>query len=253
MNRTSKGISGRVALVTGAGQGIGRAIAERLAAEGARVVVNDLNPDTAAHVAASINGLAVAFDCADRAAVQRGVARATEMLGPVELCVANHAFMKMVPFIDEDPLDWQRTLDVNLKGTLWVLQATARSMVAGGYGRIVCITSEWGITGWPEASAYATSKGGIVSLVRSAARALGPRGVAVNAIAPGVTLTPQLQVDADAAGISYDEMVAVYERDVPLGRLGKPADIAAVATYLLSEPAGALVGQVLSANGGSLT
>lgn len=253
MNRTSKGISGRVALVTGAGQGIGRAIAERLAAEGARVVVNDLNPDTAAHVAASINGLAVAFDCADRAAVQRGVARATEMLGPVELCVANHAFMKMVPFIDEDPLDWQRTLDVNLKGTLWVLQATARSMVAGGYGRIVCITSEWGITGWPEAGAYATSKGGIVSLVRSAARALGPRGVAVNAIAPGVTLTPQLQVDADAAGISYDEMVAVYERDVPLGRLGKPADIAAVATYLLSEPAGALVGQVLSANGGSLT
>ena len=253
MNRTSKGISGRVALVTGAGQGIGRAIAERLAAEGARVVVNDLNPDTAAHVAASINGLAVAFDCADRAAVQRGVARATEMLGPVELCVANHAFMKMVPFIDEDPLDWQRTLDVNLKGTLWVLQAAARSMVAGGYGRIVCITSEWGITGWPEASAYATSKGGIVSLVRSAARALGPRGVAVNAIAPGVTLTPQLQVDADAAGISYDEMVAVYERDVPLGRLGKPADIAAVATYLLSEPAGALVGQVLSANGGSLT
>ena len=253
MNRTSKGISGRVALVTGAGQGIGRALAERLAAEGARVVVNDLNPDTAAHVAASINGLAVAFDCADRAAVQRGVARATEMLGPVELCVANHAFMKMVPFIDEDPLDWQRTLDVNLKGTLWVLQATARSMVAGGYGRIVCITSEWGITGWPEAGAYATSKGGIVSLVRSAARALGPRGVAVNAIAPGVTLTPQLQVDADAAGISYDEMVAVYERDVPLGRLGKPADIAAVATYLLSEPAGALVGQVLSANGGSLT
>ncbi len=253
MNRTSKGISGRVALVTGAGQGIGRAIAERLAAEGARVVVNDLNPDTAAHVAASINGLAVAFDCADRTAVQRGVARATEMLGPVELCVANHAFMKMVPFIDEDPLDWQRTLDVNLKGTLWVLQATARSMVAGGYGRIVCITSEWGITGWPEAGAYATSKGGIVSLVRSAARALGPRGVAVNAIAPGVTLTPQLQVDADAAGISYDEMVAVYERDVPLGRLGKPADIAAVATYLLSEPAGALVGQVLSANGGSLT
>lgn len=253
MNRTSKGISGRVALVTGAGQGIGRAIAERLAAEGARVVVNDLNPDTAAHVAASINGLAVAFDCADRTAVQRGVARATEMLGPVELCVANHAFMKMVPFIDEDPLDWQRTLDVNLKGTLWVLQATARSMVAAGYGRIVCITSEWGITGWPEAGAYATSKGGIVSLVRSAARALGPRGVAVNAIAPGVTLTPQLQVDADAAGISYAEMVAVYERDVPLGRLGKPADIAAVATYLLSEPAGALVGQVLSANGGSLT
>ncbi len=253
MTRTLTGIAGRVAMVTGAGQGIGRAIAERLAAEGARVVVNDLNPDTATEVAAAIGGIAVPFDCADRAGVQRGVRIAAEQVGPIELCVVNHAYMKMAPFVDEDPADWQRTIDVNLKGALWVLQTTARSMIAGGYGRIVCITSEWGITGWPQAGAYATSKGGIISLVRSAARALGPRGVIVNAIAPGVTITPQLQVDADAAGISYDEMVAVYSRDVPLGRLGQPADIAAVAAYLLSEPAGALVGQVISANGGSLT
>lgn len=247
------GVSGRVALVTGAGQGIGRAIAERLAAEGARVVVNDLNPDTAAEVAGAIGGVAIPFDCADRDGVQHGVQLATDTLGPIELCVINHAYMKMAPFVDEDHLDWQRTLDVNLKGALWVLQATAGQMVAAGYGRIVCITSEWGITGWPQAGAYATSKGGIISLVRSAARALGPHGVAVNGIAPGVTLTPQLQVDADAAGISYDEMVAVYALDVPLGRLGEPTEIAAVAAYLLSEPAGAMVGQIISANGGSLT
>ena len=250
---TLTGISGRVAMVTGAGQGIGRAIAERLAAEGAQVVVNDLNRDTAAEVAAAVGGIAVPFDCADRAGVLRGVQIAADKVGPIELCVVNHAYMKMMPFIDEDPADWQRTMDVNLKGALWVLQATARSMVAGGYGRIVCISSEWGITGWPQAGAYATSKGGIISLVRSAARALGPRGVSVNAIAPGVTATPQLQVDADAAGISYDDMVAVYSRDVPLGRIAKPADIAAVAAYLVSEPAGALVGQIISANGGSLT
>lgn len=247
------GVEGRVALVTGAGQGIGRAIAERLAAEGARVVVNDLNPDTATEVADAIGGVAVPFDCADRDAVRQGVQLATETLGPIELCVINHAFMKMAPFIDEDPLDWQRTLDVNLKGVLWVLQTTARQMVAARYGRIVCITSEWGITGWPQAGAYATSKGGVIGLVRSAARALGPQGVAVNAIAPGVTLTPQLQVDADAAGISYDEMVAVYALDIPLGRLAGPSDIAAVAAYLVSEPAGAMVGQIVSANGGSLT
>ena len=247
------GIAGRVALVTGAGQGIGRAIAERLAAEGARVVANDIDPAAAAGTARDLGGIAAPFDCADRSAVQAGVATAAAQAGRIELAVINHAFMTMAPFGEETPADWRRTLDVNLAGCLWVLQAVARDMVAGGYGRIVCISSEWGLTGWPGASAYTASKGGAVSLVRSAARALGPRGVAVNAIAPGVTATPQLQVDADAAGISYDAMVAVYAKDAPLGRIARPADIAATAAFLVSEPAGALVGQVLSPNGGSLT
>lgn len=247
------GVAGRVALVTGAGQGIGRAIAERLATEGATVVVNDIDPTAADAVARDLGGVAAPFDCADRAAVHAGVAAAAGRAGSIELAVVNHAFMTMAPFGAESPADWRRTLDVNLAGCLWVLQATARGMVAGGYGRIVCISSEWGLTGWPEASAYTASKGGIVSLVRSAGRALGPQGVAVNAIAPGVTATPQLQVDADAAGISYDDMVAVYAQDAPLGRIARPADIAATAAFLVSEPAGALVGQVLSPNGGSLT
>lgn len=253
MTSRLSGLAGRVALVTGAGQGIGRAIAERLTAEGALVAVNDINPDTAAAVAAELDTIAVPFDCSSRADVHAAVEFIGKEMGPVSLAVANHAYMTMAPFVDESPADWQRTLDVNLKGTLWVMQATARQMVAGGYGRIVAISSEWGLTGWPEAAAYAASKGGIVALVKSAARALGPLGVSVNAIAPGVTATPQLQVDADAAGISYDEMVAIYARDVPLGRIARPADIAAVAAYLLSGPAGAMVGQVLSPNGGSLT
>ena len=248
-----RGITGRVALVTGAGQGIGREIATRLAAEGATVVANDLDPAAAEATARDIGGIAAPFDCGDRSAVHAGVAAASGQAGPIELAVINHAFMTMAPFGEESPADWRRTLDVNLAGCLWVLQAAGRDMVAGGYGRIVCISSEWGLTGWPEASAYTASKGGIVSLVRSAARALGPRGVAVNAIAPGVTATPQLQVDADAAGISYDDMVAVYAKDAPLGRIARPADIAAAAAFLVSEPAGALVGQVLSPNGGSLT
>jgi NAD(P)-dependent dehydrogenase (short-subunit alcohol dehydrogenase family) len=248
-----RGIEGRVALVTGAGQGIGHATASRLAAEGARVVVNDIDPAAAARVAAELGGIAAPFDCADRAAVHAGVAAAAEAVGTIELAVINHAFMTMAPFGEERAADWRRTFDVNLLGTIWVLQAVARGMVPGAYGRIVCLASEWGLTGWPEAAAYAASKGGIVSLVRSAARALGPRGIAVNAIAPGVTATPQLQVDADAAGLPYDEMVATYARDVPLARIGRATDIAAVAAFLCSEPAGALVGQVISPNGGSLT
>lgn len=248
-----RGIAGRAALVTGAGQGIGRAIAERLAAEGARVVANDIDPATAHATARDVGGIAAPFDCADRSAVQAGIAEAAARVGVIELTVVNHAFMTMAPFCEESPEDWRRTLDVNLAGCLWVLQAAARGMVAGGYGRIVCIASEWGLTGWPEASAYTASKGGVVSLVRSAGRALGPLGVAVNAIAPGVTATPQLQVDADALGVSYDEMVALYAKDAPLGRIARPADIAATAAFLVSEPAGALVGQVLSPNGGSRT
>jgi 2-hydroxycyclohexanecarboxyl-CoA dehydrogenase len=106
MTRRLVGINGRVALVSGAGQGIGRAIAERLASEGATVVVNDINVDSAREVADAIGGVAAPFDCSDRDAVHRGVALAASQVGPIELTVANHAFMTMAPFVDEDPLHW---------------------------------------------------------------------------------------------------------------------------------------------------
>ncbi len=248
-----RGIAGRTALVTGAGQGIGRAIAERLAAEGARVACNDVDPVTAGRTATAVGGIGLAFDVGDRDAVVAGVAEAADRLGPVELLVANHAVMTMAAFAATTPADWRRTLDVNLLGTAWLLEACVPAMTARGYGRIVAIASEWGLTGWPNATAYVASKGGIVSLVRSAARALGPLGVAVNGVAPGVTDTPQLDVDAADAGLSHEAMVERYAADVPLGRIGLPADVAAVTAFLLSEPAGALVGQILSPNGGTTT
>jgi NAD(P)-dependent dehydrogenase (short-subunit alcohol dehydrogenase family) len=232
---------------------MGRAIAERFAEEGARVAVNDINPATAVATAEAVGGFAVPFDCADRAAVGRGVAEAAAVLGPVELLVANHAFMTMAPFLDETTANWARTLDVNLLGTAWLIEAAAPSMVERGYGRIVASASEWGVTGWPEATAYAASKGGIIGLVRSAARALGPKGIAVNAIAPGITDTPQLDVDAQAAGLTHEEMVEQYAKDVPIGRVGEPRWVAAVAVFLCSEPGGAFVGQVVQPNGGTTT
>ena len=124
-------------------------------------------------------------------------------------------------------------------------------MAARGFGRVVVIASEWGVTGWPNATAYAASKGGLISLVKSAARALGPRGVAVNAVAPGITDTPQLQVDADDAGITLPEMIERYAADIPLGRVGRPEDVAEVVAFLCSDEAIALVGQVIQPNGGT--
>jgi NAD(P)-dependent dehydrogenase (short-subunit alcohol dehydrogenase family) len=235
------------ALVTGAGQGMGAAIAARLARDGHDVAVNDLIAENARATAERIGGTAHPFDVADPDAC----AAAVGAIGDVDILVANHAYMTMAPFEDTSAAEWDRTIAVNLLGTATLLELTAPGMVTRGWGRVVVIASEWGVIGWPNATPYAASKGGLIGLVRSAARALGPHGVAVNAIAPGITDTPQLQVDADDAGISLPEMIERYAADVPLGRVGRPEDIAAVVSFLCSEPAIALVGQVLQPNGGT--
>ena len=235
------------ALVTGAGQGMGAVIAARLARDGHAVAVNDINPETARATAERIGGRAYPFDVADPDAAAAAVAE----IGPVDLLIANHAYMTMAPFEAADPRDWARHIDVNLLGTAALIELVAPGMRERGFGRIVVTASEWGVIGWPNATAYAASKGGLIALVKSAARALGPHGIAVNAIAPGITDTPQLQVDADDAGISLAAMIERYAADVPLGRVGDPADIAEVVAFLCSEPAIALVGQVLQPNGGT--
>jgi NAD(P)-dependent dehydrogenase (short-subunit alcohol dehydrogenase family) len=235
------------ALVTGAGQGMGAAIAARLAADGHDVAVNDIVAENARATAERIGGRAFPFDVADPEAC----AAAVDAVGAIDILVANHAYMTMAPFESADRADWARTIDVNLLGTATLLDLVAPGMVARGYGRVVVIASEWGVIGWPNATSYAASKGGLIALVRSAARALGPHGVAVNAIAPGITDTPQLQVDADDAGITLAEMVERYAQDVPLGRVGRPEDIAEVVAFLCGDAAIALVGQVLQPNGGT--
>jgi len=245
------GIAGRVAFVSGSGQGIGKATALRLASEGARVCVNDIDAETAASVAAEVGGLSVPCDVSDGDAVRAAMELCERERGPVDLLVANHAFMTMSPFLESSEADFARTLEVNLLGTAWLIAACAPAMASRGYGRIVAIASEWGVIGWPNATSYAASKGGIIALVKSAARRYAREGVAVNAVAPGVTDTPQLDVDAADAGLTHEEMVAVYGRDVPIGRIGRPSDVAATVAFLLSAPAAAFVGQVLGPNGGS--
>jgi NAD(P)-dependent dehydrogenase (short-subunit alcohol dehydrogenase family) len=246
-----EGLQGRVAFVSGAGQGIGRATARRLAQEGAQVCVNDIDPQTAGAVAEEVAGLSAPCDVSDLGAVREQIARCEHELGPIDLLVANHAFMVMAPFVDHGEPEFARTLEVNLLGTAWLMSVCAPAMAARGYGRIVAIASEWGQIGWPNATAYAATKGGIIALVKSVARTYTRNCVAVNAVAPGVTDTPQLDVDAADAGLTHEEMVEVYAREQPLGRIGRPEDIAATVAFLLSTPAIAFVGQVLGPNGGS--
>jgi len=241
-----------VALVTGAAGGMGQVIARRLAAEGAIVAVADrLESPALTALAEEIKGLAVAADLADRDQVLGMVAAVRGELGPVELVVANAAYMTMAPLHEHDEADWWRVVDTNLTGTFHLVQAVLPGMRRLGRGRVVVITSEWGVTGWPNATAYAASKAGLIALTKTLGRELGPDRILVNAVAPGVTDTPQLAVDAADAGVDLPTMHARYAAGIPLGRIGRPEEIAAAVVLLANPEVGAFAGQTIQINGGS--
>ena len=241
-------LRGRRALVTGAGQGIGRAVATRLAEEGATVAVNDLLEDErVTSLVAEIGGVAAVADVSDPAAVDAMVAD----LGDVDVLVVNHAYMSMGPLEDYDLHDWWRVVDTNLGGTFHLVQAVLPGMRRSGFGRIVVISSEWGVVGWPGATAYSASKAGLVSLAKTLGRGLAPEGIIGNAVAPGVVDTPQLEVDAAAEGVTREQMVARYGAQIPMGRVGRPDEIAAAVAMLTDPRMASLVGQVVQVNGGS--
>lgn len=249
---SSPDLQGRVALVTGAAGGMGAAHARRLAASGALVAVSDREPSPAlTALAEEIGGVAITADLANADQVRLLVDRVATACGPIEILVANHAYMTMAPFLESDVDDWWKIVDTNLGGTFFLIQEVVPAMRARGEGRIVVIASEWGVTGWPDASAYAASKAGLIALVKTLGRELAPQGIVVNAIAPGVIDTPQLAVDAASAGISLGEMHAEYALAIPAGRLGNAAEIAETVALLSDFRLGAMVGQVLQVNGGS--
>jgi NAD(P)-dependent dehydrogenase (short-subunit alcohol dehydrogenase family) len=256
-----KPLRGRLALVTGAAQGIGAAIARRLADDGADVAVNDLEESAAlAEVVAATGGFATIGDMSDpgMADLVDGIERDRR---PVDLLVCNAAYMTMAPFAtderlreeqrDDDEDDWWRVVDTNLAGTFGLIQAVLPGMRRAGGGNIVVIASEWGVIGWPGASAYSASKAGLISLVKTLGRELARENVTVNAIAPGVVDTPQLQVDAEAAGVGLAEMHQRYGAGIPMGRIGRAEEIAGAVALLARSDVGAMVGQTLQINGGS--
>jgi NAD(P)-dependent dehydrogenase (short-subunit alcohol dehydrogenase family) len=241
----------QVALVTGAAQGLGRATAFRLAADGFAVAVNDISDDgRLTEVASQIGGIAVPADISDPAAGAAMVEAVASQLGPVYLLVANAASMAMAPFLESEPSAWWRQIDVNLSGHFRIIQAVIPGMRAQGRGRIVIIASGWGVIGHPNATAYAASKAGLIALTKGLGRELGPQGILTNAIAPSFIDTEQLRVDAEDAGITLDEMRERYRQEIPVRRLAAAADIAAAVAFLAGPGSGAVVGQILQPNGG---
>lgn len=245
-------LGGLLALVTGAGQGMGVAHARRLAADGATVALNDLAPsDQLTALADELGGVTAVGDVSDPDTVARLVADLHGRVGPVDILVANHAYMSMAPLTEDDEADWWRVVDTNLGGTFHLVQAVLPGMRARGAGRIIIIASEWGVTGWPDATAYAASKAGLIALTKTLGRELAPEGIVVNAIAPGVIDTPQLLVDADSAGVGLSDMHATYADGIPLGRIGAPEEVAAAVSLLADPRLGSMVGQVVQVNGGT--
>ncbi|MGU3498057.1 SDR family NAD(P)-dependent oxidoreductase [Mycobacterium sp. C31M] len=242
----------RVALVTGAAQGMGAAHARRLAADGMTVAVNDIRAGAALDaLAAEVGGFAVPGDVSDPQNCVRIADTVAERAGRLDVLVANHAYMTMALLLEHEESDWWRVVDTNLGGTFHLVRAVLPHMRARGEGRIVVIASEWGVTGWPEATAYSAAKAGLIALVKGLGRELAPENIIVNAVAPGVTDTPQLQVDADAAGVDLATMHGRYAESIPLGRIGRADEIAAAVALLADFEVAAIVGQVISCNGGS--
>jgi 2-hydroxycyclohexanecarboxyl-CoA dehydrogenase len=239
------------ALVTGAAQGLGHAVALRLAADGFAVAVNDIaNDGRLTELAERIGGVAAPADISDPEAGPAMVAAVARQLGPVLVLVANAAAMAMSPFLESKPDEWWHQIDVNLSGHFRIIQAVIPGMRAQGHGRIVIISSGWGVIGHPNATAYAASKAGLVALTKGLGRELGPEGILTNAIAPSFIDTEQLRVDAADAGITLDEMRQRYRELIPVRQLASPGDIAAAVSFLAGPGSSAVIGQVLQPNGG---
>ncbi|HKS89779.1 MAG TPA: glucose 1-dehydrogenase [Stellaceae bacterium] len=253
-------LDGKVALVTGAGNGIGRAIALALAAEGAAVAAADIDRAAAertAEQAAGNTGRAIAIeaDCGDVAAIDRMVARATAELGGLDIAVNNAGVTRYADIMDLTEADWDRIHRVNAKGVFFCLQRAAREMIGAGGGRIVNIASISG-RGYAGASnaAYAASKGAVIALTKMAAQQLGRYNINVNAICPGITRTELGARNAIGRaaqrGISVEALMAEQERTIPIGRANTPDDIAAMAVFLASPGARNITGQSYNVDGG---
>jgi 2-hydroxycyclohexanecarboxyl-CoA dehydrogenase len=237
----------RVAFVTGAARGIGRAIALALAEDGRRVAAGDLLMHAAEETAADAGGMAVELDVTDPGSVADAVERVEAELGPVEVLVNNAGWDELRPFLDTDEPFWDSVIDINFKGCLRTTRAVLPGMVERSFGRIVNIGSDAGRVGSSHESVYAGAKGAVIAFTKTIARESARAGVTANVVCPGPTRTPLLEGMAETGG---EKLLSSLERAVPMRRLGEPEDVAAAVAFLAGERAGYITGQTLSVSGG---
>jgi 2-hydroxycyclohexanecarboxyl-CoA dehydrogenase len=227
-----KGLKGKTAIVTGGSAGIGAAIVERFKAEGTRVVNIDLKGDPG-------------VDITNYEAVQKAVAAA----GPVDILVNNAGWDMFRPFLKTDPAFWQKIISINLVGPMNLLHCVLPGMVERGGGKVVTIASDAARVGSSGEAPYSACKGGVVALTKTLARELAGKGVRLNVVCPGLTETGMLESFMQGAG-NPDKLREAYRRAIPIGRLGKPEDIAGAVLFLSSDDADFITGQTISVSGG---
>ena len=240
---------GRVAMVTGAGRGIGAAIARRLSDAGAAVAVCDVDPAAAEATAAVLGhgAVAIAMDVSDTRAVRAGVDTIERRLGAIAVLVNNAGIDRIEPFMASTEETWERLWQVNLRGTIVCCHAVlGSSMIPNRHGRIVNLGSDAGRVGSSGEAVYSATKGGIIAFTKTLAREMARNGVTVNCVCPGPTDTSLLaQVGEASAGL-----LESLARSIPMRRVGQPDEVAAMVAFLAGDDAAYVTGQTVSVNGG---
>ncbi|MCT7378191.1 L-iditol 2-dehydrogenase [Chelativorans salis] len=251
-------LEGKTAIITGAARGIGRAFAARYAEEGARVAIADINVEAAEEAAAEIGGgaIAVHLDVTDQASIDAAVREAQERLGGIDILVNNAALFDLAPIVEITRESYERLFSINVAGTLFMMQAVARSMIARGKGgKIINMASQAGRRGEPLVAVYCATKAAVISLTQSAGLDLIKHRINVNAIAPGV-VDGEHWDGVDALFAKYEnrplgEKKRLVGEAVPYGRMGRPEDLTGMAVFLASEEAEYIVAQTYNVDGGN--